>query len=275
MKTNTLQTKWLIDGFLFAGYLLSFFLDWTGLFLHQLLGVAVGILAMYHLLAHWKWVSTATRRFFGRTSSQARRYYLIDLGMLIGFFTIGITGLTISSWLNLSLAAYASWRQAHILASILVLLMILAKLGLHSRWIMATARRVIFHQPEISGNLQPGRQENSLARRDFLKIIGVTGAASLVAFMKAVNSIQADSLTESGTDIITSPSATGQDNLVSGFETAEDEIVRQPTATTDVLSDSAASCLVKCNRKCSYPGHCRKYVDSNHNNRCDWGECAG
>jgi hypothetical protein len=30
---------------------------------------------------------------------------------------------------------------------------------------------------------------------------------------------------------------------------------------------------VRCDRRCSYPGHCRKYTDSNGNGRCDLGEC--
>jgi hypothetical protein len=30
---------------------------------------------------------------------------------------------------------------------------------------------------------------------------------------------------------------------------------------------------VRCNRGCSFPGQCHRYVDSNANNLCDNGEC--
>ncbi len=43
-----------------------------------------------------------------------------------------------------------------------------------------------------------------------------------------------------------------------------------PTPTTAAASNQ---CVVRCNRRCSYPGRCRRYVDANDNNRCDLGEC--
>ena len=39
-------------------------------------------------------------------------------------------------------------------------------------------------------------------------------------------------------------------------------------------NNAAASCTIRCGRRCSYPGHCRRYTDSNGNGRCDLGECT-
>jgi hypothetical protein len=36
----------------------------------------------------------------------------------------------------------------------------------------------------------------------------------------------------------------------------------------------SSGCVVRCERGCSYPGHCRRYTDSNQNGRCDLGECV-
>lgn len=38
-------------------------------------------------------------------------------------------------------------------------------------------------------------------------------------------------------------------------------------------SSSSNACTLQCERRCSYPGHCRRYRDTNQNNRCDYGEC--
>ncbi|MBN2258171.1 MAG: hypothetical protein JW704_10155 [Anaerolineaceae bacterium] len=46
------QVKWWVGAILFIGFLLTFFMDLTGLELHQWLGISVGILLIYHLLAH-------------------------------------------------------------------------------------------------------------------------------------------------------------------------------------------------------------------------------
>ena len=80
-----------------------------------------------------------TQRFFGRTSRQARRFYLVDAGLLIGFAAIGFTGLVISTWLDLKLADFAAWRAAHVIASVVTLGLVVLKIAAHWRWIVTVA----------------------------------------------------------------------------------------------------------------------------------------
>ena len=141
MKTNKQKHQWLIDAALFGGFLLSFWLELTGVALHQWLGVAIGVVAGYHLVTHWTWVKSVTDRFFRQTSRQARLYYVIDATVLIGLATISVTGLLISTWFDLALANFSAWKTIHVIASIGTLAAVVAKLGLHWRWIVATARR--------------------------------------------------------------------------------------------------------------------------------------
>ncbi len=251
MKTNRQKTNWIIDAILAIAFWLSFFLDLTSLALHQWLGVAVGVLAAYHLLAHWDWVKSVTQRLLGRTAGRARLFYLIDLSLLLGLFMIVASGVLISTWLALSLDNYNAWKNLHIAASIATLLIITLKLGLHWRWIASVARRYIFASPAALAP-QTVPVSSGLGRREFLKWMGLVGAAGILALGSAL---------ESSSNTLASELFPDESDLKSSESSL-------PTSQT-------ATCSVRCNRGCSYPGHCRRYVDSNKNNRCDMGECMG
>lgn len=263
---KTLTSKWFVDVSLFAGFLIAFSLDLTGLELHQWIGVAVSVLAVYHLVTHWTWVSTVTERFFGKASARARLYYLINASIFTGFFIIGLTGLVISSWLNLSLTNYDLWLTVHIQTSIVALILTILKIGLHWRWVVVTAKK-IFSQPAQqtprgSPTPRPGAvsvpaaTRHQTSRRDFMKMMGVVSVASLFALGSAASGLR--------------DASTRQDN---GQGVASSSTTRF-NGSLDTFGSDDQSCLVQCSRSCSYPGHCQRYTDTNGNNRCDLGECA-
>lgn len=262
MKQDKQKTNWLIDAALFGGFLLSQALNVTGLAVHQWLGLAVGALAGYHLVAHWNWVEAVTSRLFGRTSQQSRRFYAVDAGLAAGFAAISVTGLAISTWLDLSLASYAIWRDVHVLASVLTLALLVAKIGLHWRWIVSVARRRIFSDPVPTGpagTMQPAPVAVPVGRRDFVRLMAGVGAATLLAGVNALGGSAAERVAASPA----TPAAGSTQVQATGSTQT------QATASTG----TASACTVRCNKGCSYPGHCRRYVDTNGNGRCDLGEC--
>ena len=246
------KRNWLIDAFLFVGFLLTFFLDLTGLTIHQWLGVGVGFFALYHILAHWKWVLAVTRRIFGRTSGQSRIYYLIDWNLLISGFVIGVSGIVISTWLNINLANYLFWKDLHIYSSIVGLVIILVKIAVHWRWIVKTASKYfgVWRQTArtpAASPLHSSSAPGTLHTREFLQLMGVASLASLVS---------ASNLLEFGQE-------TGQ------------EIINKQLSSAAVpdTATASSSCTVICDRGCSYPGECRRYIDQNGNGICDLTEC--
>jgi len=256
MKQNKPKTTWLIDAALFGGFLLALWLDLTGLPVHQWLGMGVAVLAGYHLAAHWSWVKAVTERFFGRTSRQARTFYAVDVGLVVGFAAILVTGLVISTWLDLALASYAAWRTVHVVASVATLGLVVAKIGLHWRWIVSVARRSIFPTPAPAGRTgaaQPVPVAAQVNRRDFVRLMAGVGAIALLAGANALNGSEGDQAEAS--------------------PAAQTPVGTQAQAATSTTGTSNASCTVRCNKGCSYPGRCRRYVDTNNNGRCDLGEC--
>ncbi len=266
MKASTQIRNWMIDAVLLGGFLANFFLDVTGLVLHQWIGVALGLLAGYHLVVHGAWVKTVVRRFGGTTSHQARRFFLLDAGLMLGFVAILATGLVISSWLDLPLANYAAWRNVHIAASIITLSIVMVKIALHWRWIVKTLQQFAIPVAPAASKLQvqPARVSAGLDRRQFLKLMGMVGAGAVMAAGSALAGAAIASRASEGTSQNTAASSGSQGSS------------QLPASTLSKSASSSGSntCVVRCSRGCSYPGSCRRYTDTNGNNRCDLGECV-
>ena len=299
---NTKQkTNWWIDLVLFAGFITTFFLNLTGVIVHQWIGILSGVLAVLHFFLHLDWVERVSIRLFGKTSWRMRTYYALDVLLLMGFTGITFTGLVISTWLNLSLSNFMIWLNIHIITSISTLVALLLKLVLHWRWISHFTRSIfpgLAVMPAKSVAAQPVKVSSDLiGRRQFLQVLGVVGGASFLALLNASKGLAGTAASSGDTAAAEASTpeaaaATGTTITSEATVTSEATATTESTATTEATatqipvtstvtttinqSSAAASntgCTVRCNRNCSYPGHCRRYVDTNNNNRCDLGEC--
>jgi hypothetical protein len=291
MNTNQ-KSKLLIDVVLLVIFMATYFLDLTGLALHQWIGVAAGVIAAFHLLTHWNWVKAVTQRLFKRTSGKARLYYGVDAALLLSGLTVMGTGLVISTWLNLSLANYDLWRVVHIASSISMLGITVLKVGLHWRWLQEAVKNALARPVAVQPKLGTARPADAkrVSRRAFLGAMGAVGVASAFAMGNAVKGLQLAQASE----VTLAPQAEAlspaeviveytTQSVAASQPAAATATVSQPTATTLPAATATASqpqavtastCSVRCPRGCSYPGHCRKYTDANSNNLCDLGECV-
>lgn len=306
MQPRSPRTNWIIDAVLFAGFILTFLLDITGLALHQWLGIGVGLLAAYHLIVHWRWVKSVTRRL-GSCSGQTRTYYLLDALLLAGMALTVLNGLVLSTWFSLPLDDYLAWRAFHVIVSIATLLLVVLKIALHWRWIASVARRHILRPvtpmtPALQPASVPVKAQGTVDRREFLRLMSVVGVGAMLAIGSALNdelaalargpvaepesmiagvdaseSPAADTVTAVATpvaQVTVLPSPTPQSSAAQTSATSV--VVSTPLPTPTLASSPTAAsstCVVRCNVGCSYPGRCRRYTDQNKNNRCDLGEC--
>ncbi len=268
VKTDRQKSNWIVDATLFAGFVIAFWLDLTGLILHQWLGIAVGVLAGYHLLKHWAWVKSATLRFIKGTSGKGRLFYLVDAGVMLGLLLMLTTGLVISTWLALPLGNYLLWRNAHVAVSIATLLLVVLKIGMHWRWVVTVARRYVFlskpaEKARPAGTALPtrtGAAPHTMGRREFLKVMGIVGVAAAFPVASVLRSMG---------------DASAQVGAEASTESSTEEAVLQSSVQQGSTGTQASdTCVVRCNRGCSYPGHCPRYTDANKNGRCDLGECT-
>jgi len=287
MNKNRAKNRWIINGIMYAGFTLMFFLDLTGVIVHQWLGLAVGVIALYHLLDHWDWVDAVSKRFLGKTSWQARLYLLVDSGILLGFLGILVSGLGISTWFSVLVADQAGWIDFHVVVSAVTLLLIVIKVIAHRHWILNTASGWLSQAPAAQKpRLAPQqvKQPGSMDRRDFLKLAGVVGAAAAVALLNIADSV-ADAATggssfsattsgseDSGTQVLT------LDDVK--FYEEDSTLVQSESASqtgSAVSEQSSSTTFCRSCRKgkhCSFPGECRDYADIDGNGLCDLGECS-
>jgi hypothetical protein len=92
-----------------------------------------------------------------------------------------------------------------------------------------------------------------MGRREFLRLMGGISVFAAIAAGSAVDALRQTAVTTTST---------------------QNGAANQSTAATSTQAQSSNSCTVRCNKGCSYPGHCRRYTDSNNTGRCDLGECA-
>lgn len=275
---NRTKLNWIIDTGLFLVFVLAFWLDLTGLSFHQWLGAAIAAVVAVHLILHWKWVSTVTSRFFQRTSWQARSYYVVDLFLFLGLGLISFTGLAISTWLDMPLANYDGWRTLHVYVSILTLAALVLKIGLHWRWIVNTTKKYFSMQlPKPSAQAELARYRTAagqqsanhkndagVSRKEFLRLMGVVGSAAFISAFGVLNE-----------EISTAQASSSGVTAVNGDQTtAETVFSQQFSSSSSGRPQSNSDCGAQCPRGCSYPGHCRRYTDTNQNGLCDLGECA-
>jgi hypothetical protein len=276
--------NWVVDAGIWLGFLMAFFLNVTGLDFHQWLGVFLGAFALFHLVLHFGWVKSMTVHFFNKTSWRMRLYYLLDAGILGGFIIITFTGVVISSWLSLDLTHYSAWRDVHVDSSVITLLAVVIKLGLHWRWIMSTLAKILTPPTAVpqlvpAPVLQPVRNGRKVSRREFLVMMGVVGAGAALGIGNVLGEKKGVEARAIGQIASTDRSAFVTDTSSSNAASSTSPAAAVPTAAaaTGAGSSSAALiCTQRCpkGKHCSFPGSCRRYNDSNNNGRCDLGECA-
>lgn len=299
MKQKRHINNWWIDLLMLVGYLICFYLEFTGVIIHQWLGVGITLLAILHLWLHLDWVIAVTQKFFKANGARNRWYYLVDLLLLFGFAGIIETGVIISTWLNLDLTTYTVWLDVHIIASTTTLGLLVVKIGIHWKWVVAITRRIfgtsgqsVPRGASLPVKVPVATGQNGMDRRQFLGVMGVVGLGSVLAVTNLVteNTLQRVNVLANVSDetATTVEEIAGSQTVptiteVSG-STAVESATPDPVAVAEVTQQSTmqgtqetqavvAACQVRCARGCSFPGHCRRYTDQNGNSLCDLGEC--
>jgi hypothetical protein len=137
-----------IDLALFAAFLVAASPRFTGVTIHEWLGLAFAGGLILHLLMHWKWITQVGARFFKKVWHTSRLQFVLDVLLFVAFTAIIGSGVmisrSVSSTLGLSLGNVSqTWEILHRLATDAVILLTGIHLALNWSWIVVTLKRVI------------------------------------------------------------------------------------------------------------------------------------
>lgn len=152
-----MMTKWKFNRnklnlFLDIALALAFVVEvqehFSGLRLHELLGLGFGIALVIHIVLHWDWIVSITRHLFQKVLHESRLNYVLNIAVFIDMLTATVTGILISRTLNLGISLdqqmQGTVHQLHILSSDLTLVLIGLHVALHWKWIATHTRKYLF-----------------------------------------------------------------------------------------------------------------------------------
>jgi hypothetical protein len=125
-------------------------LGFTGIAIHEWLGIGLGVVLLVHLTLHWDWVIRTTRKLVCR-GGRERVVWLVNLLLLLSMTLCIASGILISQValprLGITLPASSFWRQVHGTTATLTLILVPIHAALRWRWIVGVARRFAAWRP--------------------------------------------------------------------------------------------------------------------------------
>jgi hypothetical protein len=91
-----LQTTFWLDVTLLVSVCALETVPFTGLVIHEWLGLALVSMVFAHLLLSWTWIASHSRRFFAVQSARARVNYLLNLSLFASITALIFSGILIS-----------------------------------------------------------------------------------------------------------------------------------------------------------------------------------
>jgi hypothetical protein len=135
-----------LDGTILAGFVFAYCFGFTGDFIHEWLGLALGLVFVVHLTLHWDWVLRTTRKLV-RPRGQDKLIYAVNLALLVAMTLCIASGIMISRSalpeMGFFLNSNFFWNRLHILTAEITLYLVPVHVALRWRWIVAVGRRLL------------------------------------------------------------------------------------------------------------------------------------
>ncbi len=120
----------------------------TGLSLHEWLGVATAVLILFHLLMSWTWISASSRRLVVPRAGRTQVNYALNFCLFASVVAAIFSGLALSEVVLpvvgiRSAAGNIQWRYVHNRTADFVLIFAGLHLAINWDWSVAAARKCL------------------------------------------------------------------------------------------------------------------------------------
>jgi Domain of unknown function (DUF4405) len=134
------------DALLLLGFTLAYSYGFTGIAIHEWLGLALGVAFLLHLTLHWDWVVRTTARLL-RPRGPDKLIWIVNLALLFGMTLCVASGILISRvalpYLGIYPLGGPFWGRLHDLTAEITLGLVPVHVALRWRWIVGVARRML------------------------------------------------------------------------------------------------------------------------------------
>ena len=138
----------------------------TGIAVHEWLGIAFAAAVGTHLALHWRWIVETGKRIFSKLPNMTRVNALLNVLLLLDVALIAFSGIMISRsvvpMLGITIANSRAWRGAHNLAATGGFALIGLHVALHWRWIADCFKRYVL-TPAPAAQV-PGKPAGAIAK---------------------------------------------------------------------------------------------------------------
>ncbi len=153
------------DAALLLGFTLAYSYGFTGIAIHEWLGIALGIALLFHLTLHWDWVLRTTRKLID-PRGRDKVIWLVNLALLFAMTFCIASGILISRVALPSVGLYPLsgpfWARLHVLTAEITLGLVPVHVALRWRWIAGVGQRLVTRpRPRLRSGPGPtaGRSE--------------------------------------------------------------------------------------------------------------------
>jgi Domain of unknown function (DUF4405) len=134
------------DLVLLVGYTLAYSYGFTGIAIHEWLGIGLGLAMLLHLTLHWDWVIRTTRRLLDPRGHD-KVIWLVNLALLFGMTLCVASGIVISRvalpYLGIYPLGGPFWERLHVVTAEVTLFLVPVHLALRWRWLIRVGRRLL------------------------------------------------------------------------------------------------------------------------------------
>lgn len=136
-----------LDLLLTIGFIVEMEEHFTGLAIHELLGLGFAVAFVLHIILHWDWIVSLTRKFFQKTLHESRLNYVLNALLFMDMALVTVSGVLISRTLGLGLAlsndVSDTLRKVHLIGSEAVLIIVALHVAMHWKWIKANGSKYL------------------------------------------------------------------------------------------------------------------------------------
>jgi Mn2+/Fe2+ NRAMP family transporter len=133
------------DAALLVGYTLAYAYGFTGIAIHEWLGIALGLALLFHLTLHWDWVIRTTRKLLV-PRGRDKLIWAVNLLLMLAMVMCVVSGIVISRValpsMGINPQIGPSWQRLHVLTAEITLGLVPVHVALRWRWIVRVARRL-------------------------------------------------------------------------------------------------------------------------------------